>query len=660
MRERWPPLIIARMPNPTTVRTSCTRDCPDACGLLATVEDGRVVRLQGDPEHAVTRGFLCYRVGTHYVARQNSPERLTTPLLRRDGQLAPISWDEALDVATKALDRARRESGAAAILHVQGGGSLGMLKNLNGVFSRLLGASETRGDVCDAAGSWACEQDFGKVDANDLEDVVNAHGVVLWGKNVAASSPHSSTFLKEAKQRGAEIVLIDPLPHRSRSLADVFVQPRPGGDAALAFGVARVVLDEGWSAPALDDYTEGADAYRTLVRSRTVAQWAEEADVATDEVARLARFFTERAPVTTLLGWGMQRRVNGATQVRAVNALHALTGNLGRSGAGASFSTPRRAPFDLSARDALADRVPRTLRVAALGHDMLAATDPPVRAVLIDNMNPVATNPDSETTRRALAETEFVCVIDSFLTDTAEVADLVLPTTTMLEEEDLIGSYGHHHVSATRPVAARPGDVRTDLEIYQQLARRLELGDGLEGSPEDWMTRMTSRISAAGVTLDDLRRGAPRDPHAPAVAWAGNRFETPSGRFRFVTEHVAAPPTDPEYPLRFQALSTGRWQASQLTRADEEREGPLVCTVHPDAAAGVPDGGDAWIESRVGRLRVVVKHDDRYRRDTVYVPRARSYALGNCVNAIISARSTDHGDGAAYYDEGVRIRPITA
>ena len=315
-----------------------------------------------------------------------------------------MSWDEALDVATETLDRVRRESGAAAILHVQGGGSLGMLKNLNGAFSRLLGATETRGDVCDAAGAWACEQDFGAVDANDLEDLVNARGVVLWGKNVTASSPHSASFVKDARKRGAEVVLVDPLPHRTLSMADRFVQPRPGGDAALALGVARVVLDEGWAAPDLDAFTERRAEYEALVRSRDVAGWAGEADVPVADLAWLARFFAERAPVTTLLGWGMQRRVNGATQVRAVNALHALTGNLGRPGAGASFSTPRRAPFDLSAKEALADRVPRTLRVARLADDMLAADDPPVRAVLIDNMNPVATNPDAEKTRRALAE----------------------------------------------------------------------------------------------------------------------------------------------------------------------------------------------------------------------------------------------------------------
>jgi len=643
---------------PTTLRTSCTRDCPDACGLIATVEDGRVTRLQGDREHAVTRGFLCYRVGTHFLTRQYSPERLTSPLARRGDEFVEITWEEAFDLLVNALETARRESGAASVLHVQGGGSLGILKNLNGVFSRAFGATETRGDVCDGAGSWANEQDFGATDANDLEDVVNARGIVLWGKNVTASSPHTASFLKDARKRGAEIRLIDPLPHRSLSLVDRFVQPRPGGDAALALGAARVALDEGWSDPEVDAYAENLAEFATLVRSRPVEDWAAEADLPVQELADLARFFVEQTPVTTLLGWGMQRRVNGATQVRAVNALHALTGNLGRSGAGASFAAPRRKPFDLSMKDVLAHRVPRTVRIAALGAEVMAAEDPPIRAVIIDNMNPVATNPDSETTRRALESREFVCVIDQFHTDTTRCADLVLPTTTMLEESDLVGSYGHHHVSATHAVAERPPGTRTDLEIYQTLAERLGFGEQLAGSAEEWVARIARPIVDAGVPLETLASSAPRDPRAPNVAWVGRRFATPSGRFRFLTEHVTPPPIDADYPLHYQALSTGRWQASQLTEADEQREGPLVVTAHPQTAAtaGIERDTEAWLESRVGRLRVMVAFDERFRTDTVYVPRARSHAAGKCVNAIISARSTDHGDGAAYYDEGVRLR----
>lgn len=643
----------------TTLRTSCTRDCPDACGLLAHVEDGRVVRLSGDPDHPITRGFLCYRVGTHFLDRHYSRERLRTPLLRRvgsDGPLVPIGWDEALDFAASRIDRIRRESGGAAILHSQGGGSLGILKNLNPLFARMLGASGVKGDVCDGAGSAACELDFGAVDANDPQDLLNAGAVILWGKNVGSSSPHTTPLLTEAKRRGAEVWLIDPLPHRSAALADHYVQPRPGGDGALALAVARAVIDAGAECGELEEYADGAAEYRALALSRSVAEWAALADVDAARARELARVMVERAPVTTLVGWGLQRRVNGANQLRLIHALHALTGNLGSQGAGVSFSTTRRKPFDLAAIKAEGGEAPRRLSLPRLGREILEARDPPIRAVLIDNHNPVATNAESATTKRALESREFVMVIDQFLTDTARCATLVLPSTTMLEEHDVIGSYSHHYVSGVQPVVERLEGTRSDLEIYQALAQRLGFGDALAGTPQQWIAKVLGRMT--GVDHATVLRGAVHDPNSPRIAFAGRRFATPSGRLRLAAEFVPPPPQDDEFPLRFQALSTGRWQASQLTEADEDREGPLVVTVHPEvgaAGAGIRDGGRARLESRLGALEVVVRCDPAYRRDTVYAPRARSAARGLCVNLLIGARLTDLGEGAAYYDEGVRL-----
>lgn len=640
------------------VRTSCTRDCPDACGLVAEVAGDRVVGLRGDADHPITRGFLCYRVGTHYLDRLHSVERLTRPLLRRGDRWQELSFEAALDHAAGQIDRIRRESGPAALLHTQGGGSLGILKTLNAVFSRLLGASETRGEVCDGAGTWAQEADFGIADANDLEDVSNARGVILWGKNVANSSPHAAALLNDVRRAGVPVWLIDPLPTRVRAIATRHIQPRPGGDAALALGVARAALDAGLVDPTLGDWAEGFAEFTTLVGLREVAQWEREADVPAGTAADLAAFLSERAPVTSLIGWGLQRRANGATQVRAIDALHALTGNLGRPGAGASFTTRRKGAFDLSLLASLAGRVPRTLLLPMLGAEIERAADPPIRGVFIDNHNPVATNPDSAGVARALRSREFVMVIDSFLTDTAQSAQLVLPGTMMLEEDDLVGSYGHHRVSACRPVARRPAGTHTDLEIYQGLAQRLGFGEALAGTPQEWMTRLAGRLIGSGISMDELLAGAPRDPAAARVAFEGRRFATPTGRFRFVDRYVGPSPDCGGFPLQLLALSTGRWQASQLTAADEQREGALEATLHPMSAPGFANGDRARLQSRIGDLEVVLRFDPAFRRDTVYVPRARSLAEGRCVNLLVEARLTDHGDSAAFYDQRVRLVPI--
>ena len=639
----------------TRLRTTCTRDCPDACGLIATVDAGQVVKLEGDPEHPITNGFLCYRTGSKYLRRHAAADRLTSPLLRNGNGFEPIAWDDALDRIARMLEKLEQESGPAALLHVQGGGSLGLLKRLNQLFFRAFGASETRGSLCDGAGYRACELDFGTPQSNAWSETVKARGVLVWGRDVASSSPHSVPFLKQAGQAGAEIILIDPRPHSGKRLADRFLQPRQGGDSALALGAARVVLDEGLEDPDVGAYAENLPAFAELVRSRSLAEWAAEADLPVAALIDLAHFMKERAPVTGLVGWGLQRRINGATQLRAVHALFALTGNLGRSGAGPSYINPRSAPFDLSRVTKLAGKVPRTLLLPLLGEEITRARDPEIRAVMIDNANPVASNPDSEATRRALESREFVVVIDAFMTDTARAADLVLPCTQMLEEDDLVGSYGHHYVSASSAVVERLEGTRTDLEIYQQLAERLGFGELLAGSAAEWIDRLATSLKSGGLTPSLLRDGAAVPGGVPLIAYEGRRFPTPSGRMRFLEEHRSGSAPDPQYPLQLLAGSTQRWQTSQLSAEEEEAEGPLTATLHPESAGGIVDGGLARLTSRLGSLTVRLRHDAEYRRDSVFVPRARSHARGRCINSLIRARLTDIGEGCAYLDEHVRI-----
>lgn len=644
------------------LRTACTRDCPDACGVFVeTDEAGRPVRLKGDPNHPITRGFLCYRIGSRHLGRLRSRDRLTRPLVRRGDRLEPTSWESALEAAAEGLDAVRRRHGAAALLHLQGGGSLGLLKQLNVRFSRLLGATETRGDVCDAAGSTAVELDFGEADANDPEEILRARHVVLWGKNPAQTSPHTAALLRRAVDGGARMVRIDPIPRPLENLAERVIRPRPGGDAALALGAARALLDrEPRRAAELGRLAENPEPYLALLRSADVPTWAERAGVAPADVADLARRFAE-GPVTTLIGWGLQRRSNGGEQVRAIDALHVFAGQIGRPGAGPVFTTPRKRPFDLSAVAEFAGRVPRTIPIHDLGGAIERASDPPIRGAFVDNMNPVCSNAESRRVARALSGLEFLLVLDPYLTDTARLAHVVLPVADLFEEDDLLGSYGHHRVTRARRAFAPPEGVRTDLEIYQALADRLGFGEAMAGTAEDWMRRLARPLLEAGLDWDRLADEAPLDPKASPVAFEGGRFATPSGKARLLEAWTPPEPPDADDPDRFPlslfSTSTGRWQTSQLTSEEEEAEGPLEARVHPESAAGIADGARGRLESPLGALEVVVRHDPGMRRQCVLAPRARSLERGLCVNALVRARETDLGGGLAYLDQRVRLVP---
>ena len=635
-------------------RTTCNRDCPDTCGILATVQDGRVVALAGDPDHPVTRGFLCPRTARVFE-RQYAEDRVRTPLVREtlDSDFRRATWDEALDLIARRLDTFRRESGGASILHYRCGGSLGLLTEIPDLFFARFGPVTTkRGDVCGGAGDAAQIADFGVSDSSGLDELGNARTVILWGKNCATSSPHVLALVREARARGSSVVLIDPVMHRTEAVADRVIQPRPGGDLAMALAAAAVLFREGWTDPDAATWCDGFDGFRALATSRPVEDWCRDADVTIDEAEELARRLGCERPATILLGWGLARRLNGAATVRAIDALALVTGNIGVPGAGVSYYWRRRSAYDVSVLRG--PRSPRTLGEPLLGREILAACDPPIRAVWVTAGNPVAMLPDSDRVAEALRTREFVVVADAFLTDTARCAHVVLPTRTLLEADDLLGAYGHPYLSASVPVVPPEGEARSDLEIMQGLASRLGLADEFAGSHRDWKRRLVGpRLEAAGVTLPDLEAGAVRNPFAPRVVFEGRRFPTPTGRARLMT---AAPDTtaipDPDHPLLLMSVATPLRQCSQWS---VRPEGPAEVTVHPDAAAGIPDGGLARLESTLASIDVRVRHDSRQRLDVVLIPKGGWVSDGQCANRLVEARATDDGEGAAYYDQRVRL-----
>lgn len=625
-------------------KTLCNRDCPDACAIVAHVEGGRIVRLSGDPDHPVTGGFLCWRTN-NFLPLQYSPERLRTPLLRG----RPVSWDEALDFAARELLRIRSESGPAAIFHYRSGGSLGALKHLTDYFFEKFGPVTTkRGDICSGAGDAAQLLDFGVEDSHDLFDLRASKNILLWGKNVVVSSPHLLPVLKEATARK---LLIDPVWHRTANLCDAFVQPRPGGDFALAMAAARLLFERGHADREAPSYCDHLDAFRSLAFSRTVPDWCAAADLQPDAADEIALRLHD-GPTAILVGWGMARRTNGGATVRALDALGAVSGNLGIRGGGVSYYFWRRKAFDHSFIRGI-PAAPRTILEPLFGPEVLAAEDPPIRALWITAGNPVAMLPESATVERALRTREFVCVVETWPTDTTRAATLVLPTTTLLEDDDLLGSYGHHWIGASRPVVEPPPGAKSDLQILQELSSRVGLAGLLEGTARDWKERILRK--EAGFTVQQLEEGgARRSALSAEVLFADRKFATPSGKVNLIT-HVPEPPALPrEFPLFLMALSTEKSQNSQWSKG--QPSGPPLVTVHPHSAGGLADGAIATLESAVASMRVVVRHDARQRKDVALLAKGGHLKDGRCANLLSRARATDIGGGGALYEEPVRLR----
>ena len=643
----------------TTKKTACNRDCPDGCGIIATLEGDKVVRLQGDPDHPVTKGFLCHRT-SRFLERQYDPRRITRPLVRRDKGGPNDRWEEvtseaALDLVAEKLQHFKTDFGAASIMNYRCGGSMGMMKYVVDYFFDQFGPVTVKsGDICAGAGDWAQEMDFGTQDSNDFFDLLNAETIFLWGKNVFVSHVHLIPVLKQAKAAGAKLILIDPVKHRTASICDQYFQIEPGCDAPLALAIARLLLDQNKLDVDASKYCNHWPEYLELLKSNTFEQWCAISSLSPEQVTSLAESY-HAGPSTILVGWGMQRRRNGAACIRAIDALALASGNIGKSGAGVSFYFPRRGAFDVSFKDETTS--PRAIPEPLLGKGIEEANDPPIKMVFVSAANPVANVPDSQSTRDALQK-RFTVVVDMFMTDTAECADVILPAATMLEDDDLIGAYGHHYLNKLDPVIAAPNDAMTDYQILQALAQRLGVGGKFQLTSRQWQEQMLSPMVDQNISLENIANDVVRNPLAAKVVFENRIFATADGKANLLTEydHPTAS-ISKTYPLRLMAISTDKAQAAQWS--PESQQGIATLTVNPEAAGGHAEGEVVSIESELGAMKVKLNFDQSQRTDVALMDKGGWLSAGRCANALIPAELSDNGECAVYYDTPIRLSPVS-
>jgi len=394
----------------TRIRTTCNRDCPDSCGIVATVEDGRIAKHEGDPEHGVTRGFLCYR-GNHYLERFYSPERILHPLRRTERGWQRLSWDDALDLAAEKLLACREAHGPLSVLLLSYSGIKGMVARLlaRRFWARFGGCTSTRGGISVEAAVEAQVKDLGATGTHAPEDLENSAAIVVWGKNVAVTRPHCIPFIDRARKRGAQLWVIDPVRCKTARRADRHLALRPGSDAMLAAGVARLLIERG----AVDQgfverHCAGFDAYRERVLSIPLEDVLATTDLSMEEVSGLADLYATVRPLATLAGLGPSYWRRGGEAVRLIDALGALSGNIGVPGGGVHTDIMETPGLDLSPFRELSRGERRELLLPRLGEEIPGACEPPLRVGFVAGANPAATCPDTGRVREALSSLEFL------------------------------------------------------------------------------------------------------------------------------------------------------------------------------------------------------------------------------------------------------------
>jgi len=576
-----------------TVHAACPHDCPDACGVLITVENGKATKIQGDPAHPVTRGFLCAKVAK-YLDRVYSPARVLYPMRRvmpkgssalrsfappgpfdsAQGRLSGtpvptqtwqrISWDEALDEITSRFKQIISAFGSEAILPYSYGGTLGVLNgaSMDRRFFHRLGASQLDRTICSKAGEAGLKSVIGIKLGTEPEQFRHSRYIIAWAANIHGNNVHLWPFIEEARRQGAKLVVIDPYKTRTAKCADWYLPINPGTDAALALGLMHVIINENLYDPDyVTRYTVGFDELRAKVRDYAPERVAEWTGVSAPDIVKLAREYAGTKPAVIRLNYGVQRSEGGGTATRAITMLPCITGSWKQVGGGLQLSTSGAYQLNDEALERpdlmfqTLGRPARTVNMVELGNALNALSDPPIKVLLVYNSNPAAVCPNHNEVIRGLRRTDlFTVVHEQFFTDTTDYADIVLPATTFFEHKDLQKAYGHYFLQMSHQAIAPLGECRPNVELFRALAQRMGFQDDCFKESVEYMMDMA--LSSRNPWLRDIdRERLEREAHirlnfdgqvsGPFLPFAQGNFPTASGKAELYSESLKAMGLDP-------------------------------------------------------------------------------------------------------------------
>ena len=676
-----------------TVIGACPHDCPDTCSLVTTVENGKAIRVQGNPNHPMTDGVLCTKV-SRYTERTYHPDRILHPLKRigpkGSGQFAPVSWDEALNDIAKHLGAIAAKN-PQAILPYSYAGTMGQVQGeaMAMRFFHKLGASLLDRTICSSAGSEALAYTFGAKLGMRVEFFAESKLIIIWGSNSIGSNLHFWRIAQEAKRNGAKLICIDPRKSETAEKCHEHIALRPGTDAALALSLMHVLIQNDWlDHDYIAQHTLGWDALRTRALQWTPERAAQVCGITAEQIESLARDWATTKPAAIRMNYGMQRVKGGGNAVRAIACLPALTGAWRHRAGGLLLANSGNFPIQSAALqrpDLLAGRKPRTINMSTIGNALLqpasAAFGPHIQALVVYNSNPVAVAPQSGQVIQGFAREDlFTVVLEHFQTDTADYADYVLPATTQLEHWDIHASYGHTDILLNRPAIAPMGKCKTNTDIFRALAKRMGFNESCFEEDDESLCRSAfnatqdmDELFAQGFT--HLKSA---DGHTlPDAPFAEGGFPSPSGKCEFYSQRLAdmgqdglpdyianyeVPQANAEFPLAMISPPARNFLNSSFVNLQSLRdiETEPVLEMHPEdaQARGIQDGDVIRVFNQRGTYHCKAQLNNRARPGVVNGLGIwwRKLGLnGTNVNELTSQNLTDIGRAPVFYDCCVEV-----
>lgn len=670
---------------PQLKKTICPLDCPDSCGLIATVENGKVTALSGDNDHPYTNGVICSKM-RRYPERLYSSKRILYPQLRvgkkGEGRFKRISWEEALDICAEKLLQIRDKFGAESILPYCYAGNMGAVSRSAGFpFFNKLGASQLEQTICSAAASAGWKKQCNTIPGCPPENAADADLIIAWGINIKVSNLHFWRYVQEARKKGARLIVIDPYHNDTGKSADTYIPVQVGGDGALALGLLKVVIEKG----AVDEnfvkeHTEGFDDLKTYLATTSMSEFATESGVGEDTIRALGAEIGATTKNFIRIGIGLTRNSIGAMNIRCITALAASLGLFaGGQGRGVLLTSGAfKGDAEILNRSELRTTPSRNVNMIHLGY-ALTGMMPPVKALVVYNSNPATVAPDSSSVRFGLAREDlFTVVHEQVMTPTAMYADLLLPATTFLENRDVYTPYGHFYMGVTTPVIEPMGQAWSNFKFFQALAKRCGFeDDAFEERLEDRLEKYVASMEGipGDITVQDVLDGTL--VCSTKSCRGGNVMQLSTGKFYFSVKDGGVDPLTPcllragefadpdlqaRFPLRLITPPHNDLLNSTFGEFYEGKEGLVL--VHPVDAArfNVKDGGTVILANNRGRSirKAKVSHDTQEGllvAEGLYwsVSIANSELQAGGINDLTSQKLTDMGRGATFHESLVTL-----
>jgi len=526
-----------------TINSVCPKDCFGSCSLVVDVEKGKIIKVRGNRNSPVNQGRICVK-GKNYPNMVYSPERLLYPLQRigkrGKGEFKRISWERALDIIYEKLKNLKEQYGPESVLYYNRFANLGVVKNCaHGFWYQFGGFTSTYGGLCDAAAQEAINLTYGEVKHNKISDLENSKLIILWGSNPAYTNIHLMHYIDKAVNKGAKLITIDIRENESGAKSHLYLNPRPGTDGCLALGIAKQLIENNIINDSfIDRYTFGFAEFKELVKDYPLEKVSTITEIPIGKIKSLINYLKENPRYALICGMGVQRYSNAGQTIRAISLLPALTGSIGKKGCGFYFSDRQAPELNWPFFPPKPKRIRHSIAVAKLASELDNQADPPVKAVWIEQANPMTSNPNTNLLARSMNQLDFIVVADLFLTDTARMADIILPAASMFEYYDLITGYGHSYIQLQQKLIPPPGECKHESEIYRLLGKKFDFN--LDYLPENDLITIEKIINNSNLNTDvDELKGKPYlHPSYQEIAFGDLKFNTPTQKVEFFSQRM--------------------------------------------------------------------------------------------------------------------------